>query len=482
MSNKIPNLKDFNFRADQHRFRQGDLCLVLDVLSGSIHAVDQVVWDLLEALEEQNGDLELALTYLLENQADRGYSAADLQEAADEIVDLISEGTLFNQDPWRNNGITDSFGKAVVKSLCLNVAHDCNLSCEYCFASRGNFGGSSKLMPFEIGKAALDFLVEHSENRQHCEVDFFGGEPLLNFAVVKQIVEYGRQIEIVYGKKIQFTLTTNAVLLEAEIQDYLNQNNISMVLSLDGRPEVHDRMRVFPDGSGSYAEVRPRIQAMAESRQHQNYYVRGTYTKSNLDFAQDVLHLADQGFQQVSVEPVVAPETEDYALGAEDLPQIFAEYDRLASALEQREEEGRQFNFFHFDLNLEHGPCLPKRLKGCGAGNEYLAITPEGDIYPCHQFVGRPEYRMGNLLEKNKIKWETMDEFRNAHIYGKSACSGCWTRFYCGGGCHANAQAFNGTIYQPYWLGCEIQKKRLEVAVYMQAKRLIKAVDAKKNK
>jgi uncharacterized protein len=444
------------------------------VVSGAIHLADPVVWDLLESLEEHHGDIELTLNHLENRYKFMETPTANLREAAAELMDLIQEGTLFNRDPWRDNLIDDLFVKSAVKSLCLNVAHDCNLRCEYCFASRGNFGGNCSLMPFEIGQAALDFLVEHSDSRQHCEVDFFGGEPLLNFAVVKQIVEYGRQLEAKHNKKIKFTLTTNGVLLEDHVQNYLNQNDISVVLSLDGRPEVHDRMRFFADGSGSYEDVLTRIQAMAESRQHQNYYVRGTYTRSNLDFANDVLHLADLGFQQISVEPVVALEEEPYALRLADLEQIFAEYDKLALALEQREKDGRPFNFFHFDLSLEHGPCLSKRLKGCGAGNEYLAITPEGDIYPCHQFVGRSKYCMGNLLKSSAIKWNLMDEFQNAHIYGKPNCSLCWARFYCGGGCHANAEVFNGNIHQPYDLGCKIQRKRFEAAIYMQAKRIIK--------
>ncbi len=503
MFKQFPKLRDFDFQADLHCFQYGELRLVLDVWTGSIHAVDQVVWDLLEALKAQQGDLDLALAAAMAAQPGKEEcSLDDLREAAGEIASLIREGTLFNPDPLRGKGMRDpesleqagslslgdfeNLGQAgspgVVKSLCLNVAHDCNLSCAYCFAARGNFGGDCKLMPLDVGKAALDFLVKHSGNRQHCEVDFFGGEPLLNFSVVKEIVAYGRQLEAKEGKQIQFTLTTNAVLLDQEIQEYLNREQISVVLSLDGRPKVHDQMRVFADGSGSYAEVLPPVKALAESRQHQNYYVRGTYTRANLDFAQDVLHLADQGFQQISVEPVVAPDPEEYALRPADLPQIFKEYERLAGTILEREKAGQpKFNFFHFDLSLEHGPCLPKRLKGCGAGTEYLAITPEGDIYPCHQFVGRPEYLLGNLRAESEIAWNIAADFRRANIYGKPACANCWARFYCGGGCHANAQSFNGNIYQPYDLGCAIQRKRLEVAVYIQAQRLLQQLLNQKN-
>jgi uncharacterized protein len=486
---QFTKLRSFDFQADLHCFQYGELRLVLDVWTGSIHVVDQVVWDLLEALKAQQGDLNLALAAAMAAQTEKAdYSLDDLQEAAAEIADLIREGTLFNRDPWRAKGMGDfeGLGQAgspgLVKSLCLNVAHDCNLSCAYCFAARGNFGGDCKLMPLDIGKAALDFLVKHSGNRQHLEVDFFGGEPLLNISVVKEIVAYGRQLEAKAGKQIQFTLTTNAVLLDQEIQEYLNQEQISVVLSLDGRPRVHDQMRVFADGSGSYAEVLPPVKAMAQSRQQQNYYVRGTYTRANLDFAEDVLHLADQGFEQISVEPVVAPDSEEYALRPADLPQIFEEYERLARAIVEREKAGQpKFNFFHFDLSLEHGPCLPKRLKGCGAGTEYLAITPEGDIYPCHQFVGRSEYLLGNLRAESEIAWDIAADFRRASIYGKPACASCWARFYCGGGCHANAQSFNGNIYQPYDLGCAIQRKRLEVAVYLQAQRLLQQMLNQKN-
>jgi uncharacterized protein len=490
----FPELGNYNFSADQHRFRQGELRLVVDVVSGSIHAVDPVAWDLLETLEKRQGNLGQALADLTDCAREGKYAREELEEAVLELVELAQEGTLFNRDQWRETvspelaspvpALVNPESKTVpagepsqnpvIKSLCLNVAHDCNLRCSYCFASSGNFGGGCKLMPFAVGKAALDFLVAHSANRKHCEVDFFGGEPLLNFEVVKQIVEYGRQLEQEKGKLIHFTLTTNAVLLDADIQEYLNQQKISVVLSLDGRPAVHDRLRVFADGSGSYDAVLPPIKALTESRQlDQDYYVRGTYTRFNLDFANDVLHLADQGFKRVSVEPVVIAEPADYALREEDLPQIFAEYDRLAKAIEAREREGSGFNFFHFDLSLDHGPCLPKRLKGCGAGFEYVAITPEGDIYPCHQFVGRPAYLLGNVLKNDDLDLAKMAHFQNAHIYGKSVCAGCWARFYCGGGCHANAESFNNTIYQPYTLGCSIQKKRLEAAIYYQARRLI---------
>ena len=483
------NLKDFNFGADLHCFQQGPLNLVLDVVSGAIHHFDPVAWDLLAALEKHAGDTEAALAELTAPSHPGLYRESELQEALVELNDLVAEGTLFNRDPWRKelsikpgDGAETSFSSGVaaqleglvqapvIKSLCLNVAHACNLRCGYCFASTGNFGGANKLMPFAVGKAALDFLVHHSANRQHCEVDFFGGEPLLNFAVVQQIVAYGRALEQKTGKQFHFTLTTNAILLDKAIRDYLNEQEISVVLSLDGRPEVHDQWRVGVDGSGSYTEALPRILALTESREdHEDYYVRGTYTRFNLDFSADVLHLADLGFKRVSVEPVVAMEGDAYALRTADLSQIFTEYERLAELIREREKEGRGFNFFHFDLSLEHGPCLPKRLKGCGAGHEYVAVTPEGDIYPCHQFVGRTEYLMGNVLEKQIPNQTLVKSFQQANIYGKPVCAQCWARFHCGGGCHANAEQFNGTIYQPYTLGCAIQKKRLEIAIYIQA-------------
>ncbi|NPV91928.1 MAG: thioether cross-link-forming SCIFF peptide maturase [Firmicutes bacterium] len=440
--------------------------LVVDVVSGAVHVVDEPTWDLLDALRRAGGDQEAARAGLRETHPD-----SLLDEVQEEIARLAGEGALFTRDPWRDKGIPGpepaSPARPVIKSLCLHLAHDCNLRCAYCFGGGGGFGGRRGLMPPEVAKAAVDFLIDYSGERSRCEIDFFGGEPLLNPGVLKETVGYARRRGNERGKSFNLTLTTNAVLLDEPIRDFLNQNGISLVLSLDGRREVHDRMRVQADGSGSYDEVLENARAMVESRGHENYYIRGTYTRMNRDFAEDVLHMADLGFRHISVEPVVLPEGGEYALTEEDLPTLLAEYERLAAACRDRAERGAGFRFFHFDLDLDHGPCLPKRVKGCGAGSEYLAITPEGDIYPCHQFVGRPRYLMGNVMDSS-LDLKTVESFRRADLLHKDPCRRCWVRFYCGGGCHANAEAFNGSLHQPYSMGCRLLEKRMEAAIFLQ--------------
>ena len=322
-------------------------------------------------------------------------------------------------------------------------------------------------MPLDIGKKAIDYLMEHSGSRKHCEMDFFGGEPLMNIDVVKELIAYGRKQESKYGKEIRFTLTTNGVALNEEIQEFFNRENISVVLSLDGREEVNDRVRKFPSGKGSYRVINQNIKRFVESREHRNYYVRGTYTGWNKDFFEDALHLVEEGYDIISLEPVVAAEEEDYALTEKDLPALKEEYIKLARYYRKRKAQGRPFNFFHFNLDLHHGPCLPKRLTGCGAGHEYMVVTPEGDFYPCHQFVGRSEYKMGSV-NSGVVNREMVKKFQRAHIYNKPHCMKCWARFYCSGGCHANADAFNHDIFQPYQLGCQLQKIRLECAIWLQ--------------
>lgn len=459
-------LRGFNFEADLHCFIFGGLRIVVDVVSGAVHVVDTPTWDLLGALRRCGGSVEAARTLLQDT-----YPASLLDEVVDDICRLVREGALFNSDPWRelpgSMYSAPQSARPVIKSLCLHLAHDCNLRCSYCFGGGGGFGGQRGLMSAEVGRSAIDLLLEYSGNRRQCEVDFFGGEPLLNMPTVKEIVDYARRKGKETGKTFRFTLTTNAVLLDGEVREYLNRNEISLVMSVDGRREVHDRMRVYVDGGGSYDEVLENARTLAESRGHQNYYVRGTYTRYNRDFAADVMHLADQGFRYISVEPVVAPETEEYALGEKDLPVLLAEYEKLAAICRKKTGSGREFKFFHFDLDLEHGPCLPKRLKGCGAGFEYLAITPEGDIYPCHQFVGREAYLMGSVL-RPELDLSVVEKFRQANILHKPTCANCWVRYYCGGGCHANADAFNNSLHQPYALGCSLQAKRIEAAIYLQ--------------
>lgn len=462
---KTLNLRDFNFTADLHCFAFEDMRLVLDVVSGAVHLVDQPTWDLLVALRRHGGEMDSALAALKAN-----YSEALLDEVIAEIGRLVEEGLLFTPDPWRKVGDAPiSSAPPVIKSLCLHLAHDCNLRCRYCFGGGGGFGGSRSLMSVEVGRAAIDFLLRHSGSRRHCEVDFFGGEPLLNLKAAKDIIDYARRRGEEQGKIFQFTLTTNAVLLDWETREYLNQQGVSLVLSLDGRPEVHDRMRTYADGSGSWEEALNNARALAKERNHDNYYVRGTYTRHNLDFAADVLFLAEQGFRYISVEPVVAPEQEDFALREKDLPVVMAEYDKLAAVCRESNRQGG-FKFFHFEVDLEHGPCLPKRVKGCGAGIEYLAVTPEGDLYPCHQFVGRPGYLMGNVLNPRQVlDLALVEKFQQASLFRKPSCANCWARYYCGGGCHANADFFNQSLLKPYELGCRLQTRRIEAAIYLQA-------------
>ena len=360
---------------------------------------------------------------------------------------------LFTADEYENYMEQFKDRPTVVKALCLHIAHDCNLACRYCFAEEGEYHGMRALMSYDTGKAALDFLIASSGNRRNLEVDFFGGEPLMNFDVVKKLVAYGREQEKIHNKNFRFTLTTNGVLLNDEIMEFANQEMANVVLSIDGRKEVNDRMRPFRKGAGSYDLIVPKFQKFAGSRNQEKYYVRGTFTHNNLDFSQDVLHLADLGFQQISVEPVVAPPSEEYALRTEDLPQLF---------------EGNDFNFFHFMIDLEGGPCVAKRLSGCGSGTEYLAVTPWGDLYPCHQFVGNEEFLMGNVLEGVK-NTELQKEFKQCNVYAKENCRNCFAKFYCSGGCAANSHHFHGSITDTYEIGCELQKKRIECAIMIKA-------------
>ncbi|MFX4262989.1 thioether cross-link-forming SCIFF peptide maturase [Pelotomaculum propionicicum] len=441
-----------------HKFEFDGSRVVLDVHSGTVHVVDELVWDLLEDYRQIPGE-SLVKKYC------QKYDIKDIEEALAEIKGLEKKGQLFSGDPCR-----DLYSPPVgfeVKSLCLHLAHSCNLRCRYCFAGQGRFGGDDELMPADTGKRALDFLIARSGSRRRLEVDFFGGEPLLNLSVLQELVDYGRERGHKSGKDFKFTLTTNAVLLDEKVTQYLNEQNISVVLSLDGRREVHDAMRPKPGGAGSYDIVMDRIKSFVNSRGGENYIIRGTYTRRNTDFCADVLHIADMGFEHLSVEPVVAPEEAEYSIRGEDLPCLFSQYEALTRELLRRRRNGNPFDFFHFNIDLDGGPCLPKRLTGCGAGHEYMAVAPNGDIYPCHQFVGREGFLLGNVYEQ-KINGALVSQFRTAHVYNKETCAGCWARFYCSGGCHANAEMSNGTILEPYSLGCELAKKRLECAIYLK--------------
>ncbi|QXM05933.1 thioether cross-link-forming SCIFF peptide maturase [Crassaminicella indica] len=446
-----------------HKFTQDDIRIVLDVNSGAVHIIDEIVYDILDYYKKKNVE---EIVEILEKK----YSKEDIIEAIYEVKTLESEGLLFTEDTYKNH---PSFlnRKPVVKALCLHVAHDCNIRCKYCFASQGDFKGQRTLMSEEVGKKALDFLIENSGNRRNLEVDFFGGEPLMNFEVVKKLVEYGRKREKEAGKRFRFTITTNGVLLNDENMKYINENMDNVVLSIDGRKEVNDNMRYGVNGKGTYDIIVPKFLKMAKMRNGKDYFVRGTFTRENLDFSKDVLHLADLGFTSTSIEPVVTDEKYDYALREEDLDKIFEQYEILAKEYVKRKKEGNGFSFFHFMLDLSQGPCVIKRLSGCGAGSEYLAITPEGDIYPCHQFVGDEDFCMGNVLE-GKLNTSFQVDFKDAHVYNKEKCNDCWAKFYCSGGCHANAYNFNKDIYKPYELGCEMEKKRIECSLVIQAKLL----------
>ena len=457
-----------------HQYQNNGYHIVLDVNSGSVHVVDKIAYDVIGCLEAMNPahtpetlKEEKTAEYLLEKLGDI-YAEEDLRDLLEAVAELTAAGQLFTQDVYESYIGEVKERKTVVKALCLHIAHDCNLACKYCFAEEGEYHGRRALMSLEVGKKALDFLVANSGKRRNLEVDFFGGEPLLNWKVVKQLVEYGRSLEEANHKKFRFTLTTNGVLLNDEIMEFCNREMSNVVLSLDGRKEINDKMRPFRNGSGSYDMIVPKFQKFAESRGQKNYYVRGTFTRNNLDFADDVIHYADLGFQQMSMEPVVADPAEDYAIREEDIPQILKEYDKLALEYIKRKKDGRGFNFFHFMLDLTAGPCVAKRLAGCGSGTEYLAVTPWGDLYPCHQFVGNEKFLLGNV-DTGIVNTDIRDEFKLCNVYAKETCKDCFARFYCSGGCSANAYNFSGSINGAYEIGCEMQKKRIECAIMIKA-------------
>lgn len=446
-----------------HRYQSNGYNIALDINSGCIHLVDLVTYEVLPYIEKGLSAEEISL------KLNDRFKDEDIRTSVSESLKLKEEGMLFTKDIYE--GAIDEFtknSKPVVKALCLHVAHDCNLACRYCFAEEGEYHGRRAIMSFEVGKKALDFLIANSGSRRNLEVDFFGGEPLMNWQVVKDLVKYGREQEKIHNKNFRFTITTNGVLLDDEVMEFCNREMSNVVLSIDGRKEVNDYMRPFRKGAGSYDLIMPKFQKFAESRNQENYYVRGTFTHHNLDFSKDVLHFADMGFKQISVEPVVAPEEEDYAIRKEDIPQILEEYDTLAKEMIKREKEGRGFNFFHFMIDLTGGPCVYKRLSGCGSGTEYLAVTPWGDLYPCHQFVGEEQFLMGNV-EEGITRPQVRNEFKNCNVYTKEACRDCFARFYCSGGCAANAYHFQNDVKGNYEIGCELQRKRVECAIMIKA-------------
>jgi len=451
-----------------HCFQFDQENIIIDINSGLVHSVSGLVYDFIGQWRQSGCRLaEVPALPYWNGTADTTADPGELKEIAAELEAMVQNGSLMSEAPELEGFRMPE--DHVVKALCLHVAHDCNLRCRYCFGGTGTFGGDRSLMSYEVGKAALDFLFEASGKRQHIEVDYFGGEPLMNFEVVRKLVLYGRDESRRRGKVLLQTLTTNGVLLAGEILDFLNREEVALVLSLDGRKEVHDRMRPSANNKGSYDVIMPHHQAAAASRNWDNYYLRGTFTRYNKDFFEDILHMLEAGFDLVSEEPVVAPPEEPYAFKEEDLPELYGQYEKLARYYIQRQEDGKPFLFFHFNLDLDRGPCLPKRLTGCGAGGEYLAVAPEGTLYPCHQFVGNHDFIVGHV-NTGIHKPEIGRQFRNAHVLEKEKCMNCWARFYCSGGCHANAWNFNRDLKKPYELGCELEKKRLECAVWIKVK------------
>lgn len=442
-----------------HKFELNNKKLILDINSGSIHVVDDLVWDIIELFEKcERNEIISALNNKYDEQV--------IALACEEVQELVDNGLLLSEETIVDN--MEYNKENIVKALCLHVAHDCNLRCKYCFASQGDFHGDRLIMPFEIGKKALDLLIQSSGNRRNLEVDFFGGEPLMNFDVVKQLVAYGRELEKKHNKVFRFTITTNGILLDKEKMDFINENMDNVVLSLDGRKEVNDDMRPTVNGQGSYDIITPKFLEFVKLRGNKSYYVRGTFTSKNLDFGKDVINLYNEGFESISVEPVVAKPDQDYALLEEHLPTILKEYEELSQEYIKLHNEGKSFSFFHFMIDLNHGPCFIKRVVGCGAGVEYMAVTPEGDLYPCHQFVGNEDFKMGDV-DTGIINTDLRSKFKAANVYSKEDCKSCWAKYYCSGGCHANAYNFNNDISKPYSIGCEMEKKRIECAISIAA-------------
>ncbi|MBR5512813.1 MAG: thioether cross-link-forming SCIFF peptide maturase [Ruminococcus sp.] len=447
-----------------HKYKLNGFNIVLDVNSGGVHIVDELTYDLLDNIEPPFED---KCPQKVVDKLSKVYSVEDIECCYGEIVELYNEKILFSEDDY------EKYAKysvaSPVKAMCLNIAHDCQLRCKYCFASTGDFGQGRKLMTLETGKNAIDFLLENSGDRKNLELDFFGGEPLMNFKVVKQIVEYARSREAEFNKKFRFTITTNGLLLDDEKIEFINKEMSNVVLSIDGRKEINDYFRVLPNGQGCYDMILPKYQKLVAGRGDKEYYVRGTFTNKNLDFSNDVFALYEAGFDQISIEPVVG-EGDEYALTEKELTAVFKEYENLANRILENEKKGGKFNFFHFMIDLDQGPCAIKRLRGCGCGNDYVAITPDGDIYPCHQFVGMEEYKMGNI-DEGTFNQEMKSDFANCHVYSKPECRKCWAKFYCSGGCNANNYQYVGDVRSAHKISCELEKKRLECAIMLKAAR-----------
>lgn len=449
-----------------HQYKMGGYNIVLDPNSGSVHSVDEVAYDIIGMYESHTPE-EITKEIVERYGEKEGVTPEDVAEVLEDIETLKKEGKIFSEDTYKNLAIDFKNRPTVIKAMCLHIAHDCNLACKYCFAGEGEYCGDRSLMSFEVGKQAFDFLIANSGTRKNLEVDFFGGEPLMNFEVVKQLVAYAREQEKIHNKNFRFTLTTNGVLLDEEVMDFANKEMYNVVLSLDGRKETNDRMRVSRNGKGSYDLILPKFKEMVKRRGDKEYYIRGTYTHYNTDFTKDILHMADLGFTKLAMEPVVASPDAPYALREEDLPVLFDQYEKLATEMVRREKNGKGFTFFHYMIDLEGGPCIAKRIAGCGVGTEYVAVTPWGDLYPCHQFVGDENYILGNVFD-GITNEEVRSRFKMCNIYTRPQCNDCFARLYCSGGCSANSYHATGSIEGIYELGCKLHRKRVECAIMMK--------------
>ena len=447
-----------------HQYQLGGYNIVLDICSGSVHVVDEVAYDIIALFE--NNTKENIIGEICKKYSDRSdVTAEDVEECYRQVVALKESGKLFAPDTFEPvAGNLKAKTSGVIKALCIHIAHTCNLNCSYCFASQGKYHGDRAMMSFEVGKRALDFLVENSGSRRNLEIDFFGGEPLMNFDVVKQMVEYARTIEKEHNKNFRFTLTTNGVLVDDDVIDFANREMSNVVLSLDGRKEIHDRYRVDYTGKGSWETIVPKFQKLVESRGGKNYYMRGTFTHANPDFLNDIKQMLDLGFTELSMEPVVCADDDPSALTQEDLPIVLEQYEKLAELMRERDKKGKPFTFYHYMIDLTGGPCIYKRISGCGSGTEYMAVTPWGDLYPCHQFVGEEKFRLGDIWQ-GVTNHETVEEFASCNVYARPECKDCWAKLYCSGGCAANAYHSTGSIKGVYKYGCELFRKRMECAI-----------------
>ncbi|OPX48602.1 thioether cross-link-forming SCIFF peptide maturase [Clostridium thermobutyricum] len=445
-----------------HKFKQGDEFFVLDVNTGAVHVVDELVYDIVEEKKLETKEEVL-------KKLSGKYDEAEIAEAYDELKELVKEGVLYSMDMYEDIAHSSMDDRDYIKAVCLNIIHSCNLRCKYCFADEGEYNGHKGVMDLETAKKALEYVVRRSGPRRNVEVDLFGGEPTMIWDTVKEIIAYARENEEKWNKNIRFTMTTNATLLDEEKMDFIDKEMGNIILSLDGRPEVNDKVRIRIDGKGSHDQILPKIKQMVEKRDKSKHFcVRGTFTAENLDFFKDAMYMADQGFKEISIEPVVLEKEHPLALKEEHLEEIFENYDKLFDEMARRKREGDEFNFYHFNIDLQGGPCVYKRISGCGAGFEYVAITPQGDVYPCHQFVGKEEFKLGSIFD-DTYDAEMGKTFKKAHIYNKPKCKDCWARFYCSGGCQSNNFAFNGDIKIPYEIGCKMQKKRIECAIALKA-------------